>query len=70
VSAPKLFVTKRVTIPKATIEFPASLCMHRYLFNRAAPFGTITQTIGYYNGTPDIGPGEPFNTQFALKVLF
>ena len=52
------------------------------LFNRAnlAPpdnsigdgsaFGTITQTIGYYNGAPGIGPGEPFNTQFALKVLF
>jgi Carboxypeptidase regulatory-like domain len=52
------------------------------LFNRAnlAPpdnsladgsaFGTITQTIGYYNGAPGIGPGEPFNTQFALKILF
>ncbi len=33
-------------------------------------FGTITQTIGYYNGAPGIGPGEPFNTQFALKVIF
>ncbi len=52
------------------------------LFNRAnlAPpdnsiadgsaFGTITSTIGYYNGAPGIGPGEPFNTQFALKILF
>ena len=52
------------------------------LFNRAnlappddsvgdgAAFGTITQTIGYYNGAPGIGPGEPFNTQFALKILF
>ncbi len=52
------------------------------LFNRAnlAPpdnyladgsaFGTITQTIGYYNGAPGIGPGEPFNTQLALKILF
>ena len=33
-------------------------------------FGTITQTIGFYNGAPGIGPGEPFNTQFALKILF
>jgi hypothetical protein len=33
-------------------------------------FGTITSTIGYYNGAPGIGPGEPFNTQFALKILF
>jgi len=52
------------------------------LFNRAnlAPpdnylgdgsaFGTITQTIGYYNGAPGLGPGEPFNTQFALKIIF
>lgn len=52
------------------------------LFNRAnlAPpdnylsdgsaFGTITQTIGYYNGAPGIGPGEPFNVQLALKVIF
>jgi hypothetical protein len=52
------------------------------LFNRAnlappdnsigdgAAFGTITQTIGYYNGAPGIGPGEPFNTQFALKIIF
>jgi hypothetical protein len=53
------------------------------LFNRAnlAPpdgsfadgpgaFGTSTSTIGYYNGAPGIGPGEPFNTQLALKILF
>jgi hypothetical protein len=52
------------------------------LFNRAnlAPpdnslgdgsaFGTITQTIGYYDGAPGIGPGEPFNVQLALKILF
>jgi hypothetical protein len=52
------------------------------LFNRAnlappdssigdgAAFGQITSTIGYYNGAPGIGPGEPFNTQFALKILF
>lgn len=52
------------------------------LFNRAnlsppdnyladgSAFGTITQTIGYYSGAPGIGPGEPFNTQFGLKVLF
>jgi hypothetical protein len=33
-------------------------------------FGNITTTIGNYNGAPGIGPGEPFNTQFALKILF
>ena len=33
-------------------------------------FGTITSTIGNYNGAPGIGPGEPFNTQLALKIIF
>jgi hypothetical protein len=33
-------------------------------------FGTITSTIGAYNGAPGIGPGEPFNTQLALKLIF
>jgi outer membrane receptor protein involved in Fe transport len=27
-------------------------------------------TIGSFNGAPGIGAGEPFNTQFALKVIF
>jgi hypothetical protein len=40
-----------------------------YLSDGSA-FGTITQTIGFYNGAPGIGPGEPFNTQFALKIIF
>jgi hypothetical protein len=33
-------------------------------------FGQITTTIGNYNGAPGIGPGEPFNTQLALKLIF
>ncbi|MDR3740550.1 MAG: TonB-dependent receptor [Terracidiphilus sp.] len=33
-------------------------------------FGQITTTIGNYNGAPGIGPGEPFNTQLALKIIF
>lgn len=32
--------------------------------------GLIYDTIGDYNGAPGIGPGEPFNTQLALKILF
>jgi hypothetical protein len=27
-------------------------------------------TIGNFNGAPGIGAGEPFNTQFALKIIF
>ena len=33
-------------------------------------FGQVTDTIGDYNGAPGIGPGEPFNLQLALKIIF
>jgi hypothetical protein len=32
--------------------------------------GEIGSTIGPFLGDPGIGPGEPFNVQFALKILF
>jgi hypothetical protein len=32
--------------------------------------GTIGSTIGPYLGNPTIGPGEPFNTEWAAKILF
>jgi hypothetical protein len=32
--------------------------------------GEIGSTIGPFLGNPGIGPGEPFNAQFALKILF
>jgi hypothetical protein len=32
--------------------------------------GTITDTIGDFNGAPGIGPGEPFNMQLAIKIIF
>jgi len=50
------------------------------LFNRvnlAPPSGTIgggfgqsSDTAGDFYGSPGIGPGEPFNMQLALKILF
>jgi TonB dependent receptor len=33
-------------------------------------FGQSTDTMGDYSGSPGIGPGEPFNTQIALKFIF
>jgi hypothetical protein len=33
-------------------------------------FGQSTDTIGDAFGAPGIGPGEPFNVQFALKMIF
>jgi hypothetical protein len=32
--------------------------------------GDITDTIGDFNGAPGIGPGEAFNMQLGLKILF
>jgi hypothetical protein len=32
--------------------------------------GTVRDTIGDFNGAPGIGPGEPFNMQLAVKVIF
>jgi hypothetical protein len=50
------------------------------LFNRvnlAPPSGTVgsglgitADTIGDFNGAPGIGPGEAFNLQLALKIIF
>ncbi len=65
----------------ATIQFRAEMFN---LFNRtnwAPPGGqngaptvggdfTLNDTIGDYNGAPGIGAGEPFNTQFGLKIIF
>jgi outer membrane receptor protein involved in Fe transport len=31
---------------------------------------SLFTTLGSFNGAPGIGAGEPFNTQFALKVIF
>jgi outer membrane receptor protein involved in Fe transport len=31
---------------------------------------SLFTTIGSFNGAPGIGSGEPFNTQFALKIIF
>jgi hypothetical protein len=33
-------------------------------------FGTSGSTIGSGNFSPGIGPGEPFNVQLALKIIF
>jgi hypothetical protein len=65
-------ITERVSV-----QFKANMYN---LFNRTnlAPVGfpatgeggTIGSTIGPYLGNPSIGPGEPFNTEFALKVIF
>ncbi len=38
--------------------------------NSSAGFGTVSDTIGDFNGAPGIGPGEAFNMQLAVKIIF
>ncbi len=32
--------------------------------------GVVSDTIGDFNGAPGLGPGEPFNMQLAIKMIF
>jgi hypothetical protein len=38
--------------------------------NTSSGFGFVSDTIGDFNGAPGIGPGEAFNMQLAVKVIF
>jgi hypothetical protein len=39
-------------------------------FPSTGEVGAIGSTLGPYLGNPTIGPGEPLNAEFALKILF
>jgi Carboxypeptidase regulatory-like domain len=63
----------------ATLQFRAEMFNLFNRINYAPPGGggvsvggdfTLNDTIGDYNGAPGIGAGEPFNTQFAVKIIF
>jgi hypothetical protein len=41
-----------------------------FLCTTAKGFGQVTDTAGDFQGAPGIGPGEPFNLQLAIKVIF
>jgi len=36
----------------------------------AAGFGQVSDTAGDFVGAPGLGPGEPFNMQLAIKLIF
>ena len=33
-------------------------------------FGMVSDTIGDFNGAPGLGPGEEFNMQLVIKLIF
>jgi hypothetical protein len=63
---------------KFTLQLRAEMFNLYNRHNYAAPggtfgsssFGKVSDTIGDANGAPGIGPGEPFNTQIAAKIIF
>jgi hypothetical protein len=71
-----LFKTTKIT-ERLSAQFSANVFN---LFNHTnyAPVGfpdsgeggVIGSTIGPYLGNPGIGPGEPLNAEFALKLMF
>jgi hypothetical protein len=77
-SAVDLAVIKNTAIvERVSAQFRADLFN---IFNRtnlapvgfafAGEGGTIGSTLGPYLGNPAIGPGEPFNVQFSMKIIF
>lgn len=44
------------------------LTLHRC--TAVAGFGQVNDTIGDFNGAPGLGPGEQFNMQLAIKLIF
>ena len=55
---------------RVNLASPACTQLCNDYFGSGAGFGTSGSTIGSGNYSPGIGPGEPFNTQLALKIIF
>jgi hypothetical protein len=55
---------------RVNLASPACTQLCNDYFGSGSGFGTTGSTIGSGNYSPGIGPGEPFNIQLALKILF
>jgi hypothetical protein len=55
---------------RVNLASPACTQLCNDYFGSGSGFGTSGSTIGSGNYSPGIGPGEPFNVQLALKILF
>ena len=68
----------RVNLQSGPGSVPTSPCAPKGPAGRCAPvgdttfagFGLVSDTIGDFNGAPGIGPGEAFNMQLAIKIIF
>jgi len=55
---------------RVNLASPACTQLCNDYFGSGSAFGTSGSTIGSGNYSPGIGPGEPFNVQLALKIIF
>ena len=55
---------------RVNLASPACTQLCNDYFGSGAGFGTTGSTIGSGNYSPGIGPGEPFNVQLALKIIY
>ncbi len=55
---------------RVNLASPACTQLCSDYFGSGSGFGTSGSTIGSGNYSPGIGPGEPFNVQLALKIIF
>ena len=55
---------------RINLASPACTQLCNDYYGSGSAFGTSGSTIGSGNYSPGIGPGEPFNVQLALKIIF
>lgn len=68
-----LFNRKNLAPPSGgcgTVGDPNSASQSQRICSAASGLGVTADTIGDFNGAPGIGPGEAFNLQLGLKIIF
>jgi hypothetical protein len=68
-----LFNRKNLAPPSSgcgTVGDPTSSVQSDRICSAGSGLGVTADTIGDYNGAPGIGPGEAFNLQLGLKIIF
>jgi carboxypeptidase family protein/TonB-dependent receptor-like protein len=63
----------RINLANGVGAVPTSPCNPNSVTGRCAGgggFGLVSDTAGDFQGAPGIGPGEPFNMQIVVKLIF
>jgi hypothetical protein len=67
-----LFNRKNLAPPSGGcgVSNPTAALQSGRICTAASGLGVTADTIGNFNGAPGIGPGEAFNLQLGLKIIF